>query len=60
MENPIIVYLEACLMPNGEVIHFGKSLGFISDKQKELVESGATKLTRGKEIVIAVGKKNVA
>ena len=44
---PAIVYVEAALMENGEVLHYGKSLGFINDKQKDLVESGATKLTKG-------------
>ena len=53
---PLVVHLEAVLMENGEVIHFGKSLGYINKRQKDLVQSGATKLARGNEIVIAVGE----
>lgn len=55
MEDIKVVCLEAILMPNGEVMHFGKSLGFVSKKQMELVEAGATKLTRGGEVVVAMG-----
>ena len=51
-----IVYVEAVLMPNNEVLHMGKSLGYVSDRQHELVESGACKLTRGKEPVVNLGK----
>lgn len=50
----MVVQLEAVLMENGEVIHYGKSLGFINKKQRELVESGATKLARGGEVMIAL------
>ncbi len=46
-------------MPNNEVIHYGKSLGFISGKQADLVKAQATKLTKGNEIIVAVGN-NVA
>lgn len=53
-----VVYVEALLMPNGEVIHFGKTLGFVSKRQAEMVESGACKLTKGSEPVIALGKAN--
>lgn len=53
-----VVYVECVLMPNKEVIHFGKSLGFVSDRQAEMVESGACKLTKGSEPVIALGVKN--
>lgn len=49
-----IVYVEAALMPNNELIHFGKSLGYISSEQRKLVDSGANKLTRGKEDVVAI------
>ncbi len=59
MEDITIVYLEAVLMPNNEVIHYGKSLGFISGKQADLVKAQATKLTKGNEIIVAVGN-NVA
>lgn len=54
-----IVYIEAALMPNNELIHFGKSLGYINEKQRKLVDSGANKLTRGKEVVVAISP-NVA
>lgn len=47
-----IVYIEGVLMDNGEFIHFGKSLGFIGDRQKMLVREEATKKTRGGEIVV--------
>lgn len=55
VEYPKVVYLEAVLMANGEIIHYGKSLGVISEKQQELVEAGATKIARGKEIIVAIG-----
>lgn len=54
---PIVVYIEAVLMDNGEVIHYGKSLGFINKRQQELVDAEATKLTKGNEIVIALGEE---
>lgn len=57
IKYPKVVYLEAILMANREVIHYGKSLGFINDRQIDLVESGATKLTKGNEVVIAVNDK---
>jgi hypothetical protein len=56
---PLVVSLEAVLMANGEVLHYGKSLGFVSEKEMDLVESGATKLARGGEIMVALGD-NVA
>lgn len=56
---PMIVLLEAALMENGEVIHFGKSLGYINKKQLDLVEKGATKTARGNEPIVAIGS-NVA
>jgi len=59
IKYPKIVYLEAVLMANGEVLHYGESLGFINERQLNLVESGATKLTKGSEVVIAVND-NVA
>lgn len=52
---PKIVLVEGALMENGEVIHFGKTLGFINDKQRDLVEAGASKLARGGEPVVALG-----
>lgn len=56
---PIVVLVEAVLMANGEVIHYGKTLGFANKKQVNLLESGANKIARGKEPVIALGD-NVA
>jgi len=51
---PEIVYIEAVVMENGEVIHHGRSLGFICDKQMDLIKSYATKLTKGNKVVIAL------
>jgi len=51
---PKCIYIEAVVMENGEVLHYGKSLGFICDKQMELIKAGATKIVRGNEIVIAL------
>jgi len=51
---PAIIYIEAVVMPNREVVHYGRSLGFICEKQMELIKSGATKLTKGKEVVVAL------
>lgn len=59
MDNIKIVYIEAALMSNNELIHFGKSLGYISKEQRKLVDSGANKLTRGNEDVVAISP-NVA
>ncbi len=59
IEYPKVVYLEAVLMANREVMHFGKSLGFVNERQENLVKNGATKLTKGNEVVIAVND-NVA
>ena len=56
VQYPVVVLLEAALMANGEVIHFGKTLGFINERQRELVENGASKTARGGEIVVAVGE----
>lgn len=58
MEDIKIVYIEAALMPNGEVLSWGKSLGHVSNRQMELVKSGACKMTRGSEPIIALGKNN--
>ncbi len=57
---PCIVYVEAALMENGEVIHLGKTIGRIGEKQRELLEAGATKTARGNEPVVALGNGNVA
>ena len=60
IDYPIIVLVEGVLLENGEVIHYGKSLGFINKKQKKLVEAGATKYPRGNEPVVAVAGDKVA
>lgn len=59
IEYPKVCLIEGVLMPNKEFIHYGKSLGFINEKQSNLVENEATKLTRGNEVIIALGK-NIA
>lgn len=41
-------------MDNNELIHFGKSLGFITDRQRDLLEAHATKTTRGNEVVVCI------
>lgn len=33
-EGIVKVYLEAVLMPNGELMRYGKSLGYIKDDEK--------------------------
>ena len=55
IKYPIIVYVEGALMENGEVIHYGQTLGYICKKQRELIEAEATRLTKGNEIVVALG-----
>lgn len=55
-----IVYLEAVLMDNDELIHFGKSLGFVSERQRELVESGACKMTKGSEPIVSIKSRQEA
>lgn len=57
IEFPIVVYLEAVLMANGEVIHYGKTLGWANDRQMDLVKRGATKLTKDGEDIVAVGEE---
>jgi hypothetical protein len=57
MQYPKIVYLEGVLMENNEIIHFGKSLGFINKRQLEMLENGSNKITKGKEPVVAVNNK---
>ena len=49
-----IVYLEVVLMPNNEIIHFGKTLGFITKEQRELLDAGAQKITKGKEPIVCL------
>ena len=57
MNYPTIVYLEVALMENGECLHYGQSLGCVNEQQRKLVESGATKLTRGSVPMVALGDK---
>lgn len=47
----LIVYLEAALMPNNEVLHLGKSLGYISDRQRELVTFGVNKTVKNAKVI---------
>jgi hypothetical protein len=54
-----VILIEAVLLPNDEVIHFGKTLGFINKKQRDLVKSKATKIARGGEMIIAL-RPNIA
>ncbi len=49
-----VVYIEAVLMDNGELLHYGRSLGFIGKRQQELVDNQATKITKGKEKIVAI------
>lgn len=53
-----VVLIEAVLMDNDELIHFGKSLGFIGKKQRELIDAGdgACKLARGGEVIVGMGE----
>lgn len=51
-----IVYVEALLMDNGELLHMGKSLGYVSARQDELVENGACKMTKGSEPIVNIGR----
>lgn len=54
-----IVYIEALLMDNNELLHCGKTLGFVGKRQKELVESkGAGKLAKGGITVVEIKRKN--
>lgn len=56
MTYPKVVYIEAVLMDNNEVIAHGNTLGFINKEQKGLVENEATKLTKGHEVIVALGE----
>lgn len=50
-----IVYIEAVLMDNDELIHMGKTLGFIGKRQRELVDSkGAGKMSKGGITVVEI------
>lgn len=53
---PVVVYVEAVAMANGEIIHYGKTIGFMNERQVSMLEAGATKLTKGSEPVVAVGE----
>lgn len=56
VEYPLPCLIEGVLMENGEFIHYGKSMGYANQRQIELVESGATKIARGNEVIIALGE----
>ena len=51
-----IVHIEAVLMENNELIHMGKSLGFIGNRQRKLVDSGAGKLSKWNETIVEIQK----
>ena len=53
---PLVVLLEAVLMENGEVIHYGKTIGWANKRQIDLVEKSTTKIARGGEPIIAIGE----
>lgn len=38
-EMPTIIFLECVLMPNGEIINNGKTIKYIEQKDKALIES---------------------
>jgi len=40
------VYVEAILMPNREVIHYGRTLGFVSEREHELAELDACEFSK--------------
>lgn len=54
MEYPKVVLIQAVAMANGEFIHYGNSLGFMSRKQIKLLESGTCKISRGNEAVVEI------
>lgn len=56
MENIILVLVEAILMPNGEVLSKGRSLGFIGKRQTSLMEGKAYKIAKGGEPIIHLSK----
>lgn len=53
--RPEIVYLQAVLMPNGEVIHFGKTLGFLNEREWKRIREGNAKLTSAGNVVVELG-----
>lgn len=53
-----IVYVEAVLMPNNEVLHLGKSLGYISNEQRRLVNAGVNKTSEDNIEVVELKIKN--
>lgn len=56
MNYPAIVLVECAIMANGEVLHFGKTIGWASPKQLDLLDSGAYKMARGKEPIVSLEK----
>lgn len=53
---PKVVFVEAVLMDNREVISMGQTLGFVNKRQQELVENGACKIAKGGEAIIHLGE----
>lgn len=54
-----LIYIEAILMDNNELIHMGKSLGSVSERQRELVESnGGGKMSKGGVTIVEIKRKN--
>lgn len=52
-----VVYAEAIMAPNGEIVHFGQTLGWANARQIELVENGACKITKGGEPIVSLGER---
>lgn len=49
------VYIEAILMDNNELVHMGQSLGIVSKRQRELVDShGAGKLSKSDITIVEI------
>lgn len=55
--NMKVVYIEAVLMDNRELMHYGKSLGFVTEEQFKMVQDDACKLTKGNEPIVAIKPK---
>lgn len=54
MDFPTSVLLSAAVMANGEVLHYGKSLGMLSKREMDLLESGACKTAKGGEPIVGI------
>jgi hypothetical protein len=60
IKGPTIVYVEAVLMPNREVIHYGKSLGLVNKRQLEMVAQDVCGHTKGEEKIIVIHPEKVS